>query len=110
MKARTISPAAEIRRLKAELRQAYRMMAALADAIDHEAELAYWRAVVADARRESREEGWAAGYIACVEDWKRSEHAAVPSAWLVAAHFGTVRWPEEDEEADTEEEGGGAAA
>ena len=92
------------------LAEAHQMMAALMDAIDHEAEAAYRHAMARDAYRRGREEGWAAGYIACVEDWKKSEHAAVETAWLVAAHFRDIRWPEFGEDDSAEEESGGAAA
>ena len=79
------SPAAEIRRLRAERDELRRLIAALADALpDPLAEVAYRRRLCREAARAERERATSQGYVAAIEDMKRTEHQIVHAIRLVA--------------------------
>jgi hypothetical protein len=78
------SPAAEIRRLRAERDELWRLAAALVDAIDPGAEAGYRRQLCHEAAAEEHERAWSLGYVAAIEDVKRTEHDIVHAIRLVA--------------------------
>jgi hypothetical protein len=81
------SPAAENRRLRAELDDAYGQMAELVDALDPANEIAYRRALCREAAAASREHAWAEGYVAAIGDVKRTQHELVADLQLEARRW-----------------------
>jgi hypothetical protein len=83
MTATTLSPATEIRRLRAELAVLHRLVAALLDAIDPDTEAAYRRQLATEAYQRGQDDAYSAGYVAAVEDVKCTEHELVDVMRLV---------------------------
>lgn len=78
MTAVTVSPAAQIRRLRTELDAAHRLMAALVDALaDPATEIAYRQALAREAASAGQDRAWSKGYAQAIADVKAVEHDLV---------------------------------
>ena len=85
MSARTLaSPTVEIGRLRTERDELRRLAAALIDALPYPlAEVEYRRQLCREAAAAEHERAWSLGYVAAIEEMKRTEHEIVRAVRLV---------------------------